>query len=132
MSAAESLDLPIPASPDSSTTWPSPVLALAQRRKSSSSSSSRPTSAVMPPACIASKRLSTELARSTAKAFTGPVIPLELLWPEVPQLEEIAEQVAGGLSNDDRVRLGDGLKACREVRRLANNIARLPFAGPDK
>ena len=49
MSAAESLDLPIPASPDSSTTWPSPVLALAQRRRSSSSSSSRPTSAVRPP-----------------------------------------------------------------------------------
>jgi len=32
MSAAASLDLPIPASPDSSTTWPSPVLAFAQRR----------------------------------------------------------------------------------------------------
>ena len=31
-----------------------------------------------------------------------------------------------------RLRLGDGLKACREVRCLANNIALLPFAGPDK
>ena len=81
MSAAESRDLPIPASPDSSTTWPSPVLALAQRRKSSSSSSSRPTSAVRPPACIASKRLSTELARSTAKVRTGPAIPLSSFGP---------------------------------------------------
>jgi hypothetical protein len=32
ISAAESLDLPIPASPDSSTTWSSPVLALAHNR----------------------------------------------------------------------------------------------------
>ena len=127
-----SLDLPIPASPESSTTWPSPVLALAQRRNSSSSSSSRPTSAVRPPACIASKRLSTELARSTANALHRPGNPLELPWPEVPQLEEIAEQPARGLGNDDRVRLGDALQAGREVRRLADNTALLRFAGPDK
>jgi hypothetical protein len=51
-----------------------------------------------------------------------PGDPLELLWPEAPQLEEIAEPPARGLSNDDRVRLGDGLKACREVRRLPANL----------
>ncbi len=61
-----------------------------------------------------------------------PGDPLELLWPEVPQLEEIAQQPAGGLGNDDRVRLGDALKACREVRRLADDTALLRFAGPDK
>ena len=114
MSSAQSLDLPIPASPDSSTTWPSPVLALAQRRNSSPSSSSRPTNAVRLPECIASKRLSTELARSTA------------------QFEEIAEEPARGLGYDDRVRLGNGLKACREVRCLPDDIVFLPFAGPHK
>jgi hypothetical protein len=66
------------------------------------------------------------------ESWHRPGDPLEFLWPEVPQLEEIAEQVAGGLGNNDRVRLGAGLKACREVRCLANNIALLPFAGPDK
>src|SRR5215471_6653441 len=101
MSAAESLDLPIPASPDSSTTWPSPVLALAQRRNSRSSSSSRPTSAVRPPGCIASKRLSTDLGRSGESVHRSGN-PLDFLCPEVPQLEEIAEQLSRGLSNDNR------------------------------
>ncbi len=81
MSAAESLDLPMPASPDSSTTWPSPVFAFVQRLMSSSSSSSRPTSAVRTPGCIASKRLATELARGTANALTGPAIPLRSFGP---------------------------------------------------
>ena len=92
MSAAVSRDLPMPASPESSTTWPSPVFAFDQRRNSSSSSSSRPTSSVRPPACIASKRLSTELARSTAQGFHRPGDALELLGPKVLKLEEIAEE----------------------------------------
>jgi hypothetical protein len=58
--------------------------------------------------------------------------PLDFLCPEVPQLEEIAEQLSRGLSNDNRVRLGDALKARREVRRLADNIVLLRLAGPDK
>ena len=64
MSDAVSRDLPIPASPESSTTCPSLVFALDQRRSSNSSSSSRPTRAVKPIPCSASKRLSNELARS--------------------------------------------------------------------
>jgi hypothetical protein len=43
------------------------VLCFAQRRSSSSDSSSRPTRAVRPLACSASKRISTELARSAAQ-----------------------------------------------------------------
>jgi hypothetical protein len=43
-----SRDLPTPASPESNTTWPSPIFAFDQRRSSSSSSSSRPTSWVSP------------------------------------------------------------------------------------
>ena len=76
MSAAVNRDLPIPGSPESNTTWPSPVLAFDQRRSSRSSSSSRPTSSVSPLACRASKRLSTEAGRNAAQARTGPEIPL--------------------------------------------------------
>jgi len=61
-----------------------------------------------------------------------PDDPLEVLGPKVLQLEEIAEEPARGLGNDNRVRLGDALKACREVRRLADNIVLLRFAGPHK
>ena len=71
----------MPGSPESSTTWPSPVFALDQRRSSSSISSSRPTRAVRPVACSASKRLSTELARSAAQARTGPAMPLRSFAP---------------------------------------------------
>jgi hypothetical protein len=81
MSAAVSRDLPIPGSPDSSTTCPSLVFALDQRRSRISSSSSRPTSSVNPLACRASKRLSTPLGRSAVQARTGPAMPLRSLAP---------------------------------------------------
>jgi hypothetical protein len=93
MSAAESLDLPIPASPDSSTTWPSPVLALAQRRNSSSSSSSRPTSAVRPPgrqeaygvirAYIEESAKKAEQSKATVEEVPKEETPQ----PEIPQVE---------------------------------------------
>src|SRR5262245_10693409 len=58
--------------------------------------------------------------------------PLKLRWPEVPQLEEIAQQFARGFGNDDRVRFRDALQTGREVRRLADNTALLRFAGADE
>jgi len=61
-----------------------------------------------------------------------PSDPLQLPWSKVPQLEKIAQQPSRGLGNDDGVRLGDALKARREVRRLADDTALLRFAGPDK
>jgi hypothetical protein len=81
MSDAVSRDLPIPASPERRTTWPSPVFAFDQRRSNNSSSSSRPTRAVRPLACRASKRLSTELARNAAQACAGPAMPLRSFGP---------------------------------------------------
>ena len=80
-SAAVSRDLPMPASPDSNTTWPSPVFAFDHRRSSSSSSSSRPTSSVRPLACMASNRPSTEEGRSATDARCGPAIPLRSFVP---------------------------------------------------
>ncbi len=80
-SAAVSRDLPMPASPESNTTCPSPDLAVDHRRSSKSSSSSRPTRSVRPLVCMASKRPSTEAGRSAAQARTGPEIPLSSCGP---------------------------------------------------
>ena len=132
MSAAVSRDLPIPASPESNTTWPSPVFAFDQRRSSNSSSSSRPTSSVNPLACRASKRLSTELGRNAAQARTGPLMPLRSLCAEVLKLEEIAEELSRTLGDDHRVRLGDALQSCCEVRRLADDAALLRLPRSDQ
>src|SRR6478736_2454819 len=66
------------------------------------------------------------------ESFHRPRNPLELLWPEVLQLEKIAKEPARALRYDYHVRLGDALKACGEVRRLAYNIVLLRFAGPHK
>ena len=69
-------DLPMPGSPEISTTWPSPALARAQRRNSRSISSSRPTSGVSADPRNASNRLATTLGRSTCQAGTGAAMPL--------------------------------------------------------
>src|ERR1700756_4958837 len=101
MSAAASLDLPMPASPDSSTTWPSQVFAFAQRRNSSSSSSFRPTSEN-----AGVHRLEAARDRTYPQhreRLHRPGDPLEVLGPEVSQLEETADKPEGGLGNDDRV-----------------------------
>ena len=76
LQAASSRDLPMPGSPESRTTRPSPAFACAQRRTSSASSSSRPTSGVRRGACSASKRLSAAPGRSTRQARTGLAKPL--------------------------------------------------------
>ena len=61
-----------------------------------------------------------------------PGDPLELPWSEVLQFEETTEEPARGLGYDDRIRLGDAMKACRQVRCLPDDIEFLPFAGPHK
>ncbi len=68
-------DLPIPGSPEISTTWPSRALARAQRRSSRSISSSRPTSRVKADPRKASNRLATTLGRSTCHTGTGAAMP---------------------------------------------------------
>ena len=74
-------DLPIPGSPDSSTTWPSPSLACCQRRSSSAISSSRPTSGVRPAVWRASKRPSARPSPSTRQAASGSAKPLRRCGP---------------------------------------------------
>ena len=68
-------DLPIPASPDISTTEPSPRFICCQRRISSSISSSRPSNEVLATR-KASKRLSTALAPTTRQTGTRSLKPV--------------------------------------------------------
>jgi hypothetical protein len=70
----------MPGSPEINTTQLSPAFACSQRRISSSISSSRPTSGVVA-VRIASKRPSTELARSAAQDRAGPVMPFRSFAP---------------------------------------------------
>ena len=123
-------DLPMPGSPEISTTWPSPALARAQRRNSRSISSSRPTSGVSADPRNASNRLSTTLGRSTCQAGTGCGDALHLDGAEIAVLEEIADQPTRACGDDDRVRLGQGLQPGGEVRRFADDrlLLRRAFA----
>ncbi len=68
-------DLPIPASPERSTTRPSPRLASAHFRVNSSISSARPTSGISEEARSASNRLSIELGRSGCQTGTASLKP---------------------------------------------------------
>ena len=122
----------MPASPESSTTWPSPVFALDQRRSSNSSSSSRPTSAVRPARV---QCLEAAFRRTRPQRRPGPHRPgdaLEVLCPEVLKLEQIAEKSSRAFGDDHHVRLGDPLQARREVRRLADDAALLRLARSDQ
>jgi hypothetical protein len=67
--------LPIPGSPNSRTTCPSPSLACCHRRSSRAIFSSRPTSGVSPAPWRASKRLSALPSPATRQARTGSAKP---------------------------------------------------------
>ena len=57
-----------------------------------------------------------------------PAGALELLRPELIELEQVAQQFPGVLGDDDAVRLGDSLQARGAIRRLADDgrLARIP------
>ena len=59
-------------------------------------------------------------------------MPLRSLCSEVLQLEQIAEELSRALGDDDRIRLGNALQPCREVRRLADDAALLRLARSDQ
>ena len=122
ISAAVSRDLPIPASPDRSTTWPSPVFAFDQRRSSSSSSSSRPTSSVRPLACSASKRLSTAAGSQRRPRPHRPRDAFEVLCPPGLVVRTGCRSAFACSQRQPRV-FGSAmpLQTCSDVRRLADN-----------
>src|SRR5437588_5124783 len=95
-------DLPSPASPWISTTWPRPRLLPSQARNSSPISSWRPTRGAMFPVRVAANRLSTSRADKTRHAGVGE--PLQLIGPQVLEVEVVAEHRARGRADDDLVR----------------------------
>ncbi len=100
-----------------------------QRRSSSSNSSSRPTSAVRPSACSASKRLSTELARSAAQARAGPAMPLSSCAPRSSSSKRSPSKLARASAMTTLSGSAIALQTRREVRRLADDPALLRLPG---
>lgn len=123
-SAAVSRDLPIPGSPQTNTTRPSPDFACCQRRSSWSSSSSRPTSGAVPER-NASNRLATPLSPTTRQARCGSAKPASGWGPRssISNSVPICRRVAVG--NDQGARPGQRLQAGGEVWRLADDTALL-------
>ncbi len=72
-------DLPMPGSPSTSTTWPSPSRAVSQARSSRPSSSWRPTSGCAP-AARAARPAASPRSPVTRQAGTGSSMPLRD-WP---------------------------------------------------
>ena len=130
-SAAVSRDLPMPGSPEISTTRPSPLFACSQRRSSSSISSSRPTSGVSPER-NASKRLNIPLSPMTRHAGCGSAKPASACGPEIGEIEQPADLPARRFGDDERVRHGERLQPGGEVRGLADDPALLRRALADQ
>ena len=87
----------MPASPERNTTWPSPDFAFDQRR-SSNSSFFFPPDQLRQAARMQS--LKAAFHRTRPQCSPGPHRPgdaLEVLWPEVLKLEQIADKPAGCL-----------------------------------
>ena len=81
------------------------------------------------------QRLEAAFRRTRPQRRPGPHRPgdaLEVLGPEVLQLEQIAEKPSRALGDDHHVRLGDPLQPRREVRRLADDAALLRLSRADQ
>ena len=74
-------DLPIPASPESNTSWPSPALACSQRSSSRPTSWPRPTNCERSALRVASKRLTPRCSPVTMYARMGSARPFTLRGP---------------------------------------------------
>ena len=114
-------DLPMPGSPDISTTQPSPPFACCQRRISSSISSSRPTKGRGGGA----QRL--EAAVDSARAQHAPDLhriakPLDGHRSEIAVIEQPTKKAAGAALDDDGIRLGERLKPRRQIGGLAHHF----------
>ena len=125
-------DLPMPGSPESSTTWPSPSCAWRQRRRSRKISSSRPTSGVRPAGLA---RLEAPFGAARARDPPGRKWlgeALEPLGTEVVELEQAADQAPRRRADHDRAGRGQRLEPRREVRHFADHDLLLRRAGADQ
>src|SRR5262249_46995247 len=135
-------DLPMPGSPVSTTTRPSPCVASCQRRESISISSSRPSSGVSWVVCCASKRLAAPLAPTTCQAGVGSLQPLSATGPRsrysksppvtLRVLAEITTVPGPAAACRRCAGLGGGWQARGEVRRSADDRLFLSGAFADQ
>ena len=120
----------MPASPDSSTTWPSPSVASRHRSMSSATSCSRPTKGVIVSDRDASNLLRFSDSRKTIHAGTESGKALQDLWPQRPEFKSFAEQPPRRRGNHDAGRFCQGLQPSGQIWRFADDAAlsRLAFA----
>ena len=124
-------DLPIPGSPESSTTWPSPSLAQAQRSSRMPSSCSRPTSGVRCSPCSASKRPSARPSPSTRQAASGSAKPLSRCGPRSASSNRPPTRRRVAWLITTRARRGERLQPGRQIRRVADHrLAPAPRPAP--
>ena len=114
-SAAVSRDLPIPGSPEISTTRPSPLFACSQRRRSNSISSSRPTRAVTPRAQGLEAAHLAELSPKTPPRRVAARPKPSSCSAQGPQ-DQKARQSAGGCSRRSPRVFGVAMVCSRAAR----------------
>ena len=129
--AAVSRDLPMPASPERSTTWPSPAFACPSPQQQIGFFLAPDERGE--PARV--QRLEAAFLRALSQRREGAGRPgqaLEVLWAEIGKFEQVAQQLPRALGNDDAVGRGDPLQPCGEVRRVADDAALLRLSRPQK
>ena len=117
----------MPASPDSSTTWPSEAAARRQRLSSSSTSSLRPTSGAVERARSALKRLSEEPRAADLEDLERRADTAQLAFAQTSVAERAAGQARRQLRHDHAVGRCLGLQAGGDVGRVAGNAAVATF-----
>ena len=114
-------DLPMPGSPEISRTRPFPALALSHPPTMRSVSCSRPTSGVF--AERSALKAVDDFARfDDPPGFHRHREALERLCVDGRALEKFADETTRLAADDDRVRLGVGLKPRSEVGRFADHV----------
>ena len=106
-------DLPMPASPESSTTWPSPSLCSRPAPQQQFEFFFPPDEGSQPGSV---QRLEATFHRTSPQrrpSLTRPGDALEVLGPKVLKLEQVAHEPAGALRNDHRVWFRDALQTRR-------------------
>ena len=122
----------MPASPESSTTWPSPRLRLRPAPQ-------QQFEFFFPPDKLGQsarvESLETAFDRSGSQCRPSPHRPrdaLEVLCSKVLKLEQVAHELSRALRNDHAVRLCNALQARGKVRRLADDGLLLRSARADQ
>ena len=119
----------MPASPDSSTTCPSPAFAFDPAPEQKIGFLLSPDERGQP---FRVKRVEPALSRTFRQGRIGARRPghaLEVLRAKVAEFEQVADQFARALANDDAVGRGDPLQPGGQIGRVADDAALLRLSG---